>query len=727
MKKYLFLTLTSLSFLFAGGQNLNYQKELERMIKIPNTPEAEAFSKYGNVSVSMYSGTPNISIPMYTVTGRELNLPVSLTYDASGVKVTQLASQAGLGWNLNIGGRITRIVNGLVDDFISTSPISYTSVYSDNKIYVGGNATNKTLAQLIQENLNPPQVFDSLVNAVTYFKFLKDVSDNLLDTQPDYFSFSALGYSDRFVYDFENKNFKALDNPRTKINVYFDATNSYITNWVVTIENGTKFYFNQGEKTHTEGSDTNGDSIVNQDYFSSWLLTKVESPNAKDTFLFSYTDLGLSETQPLEEITSITNEMDDSSPQYNGVITRQSTTYHVSQVVLNSIKHNNYTVVDINLKNRYDFNLASAIDKVNIYKFKNSGILKSYEFKHSYFGITDTENPASQNPFNIRLKLDEVIIQSADNSKLSSYNFEYFSPENVPSRASLSRDYLGLNNGANNNVLYPAVTISGTSFTGANRLPNFSKANIGNLTKITYPTGGYTQFTYEANKSPYTAADISATIQEVTYGSLNVIGGIGDGTYCGACCIDQYGNPPKMNESLFNITEAGTYDISFSSTPGDEEAYLFLRSRVLNYPTALPYNQVIDQSSCAELVPIIWSNFTGVNGDKVFLEPGTYQITLAKGNNPNGNGAINLKVYREEATSSGTIGTGEVERAGIRIKSISDYSSEGILSSEKEYQYKTEINGTDSSGKILFDPIFYVFSDYQVYISSPQPGTSGID
>ena len=137
MKLFL-VALTLISVFSVNSQNLNYQKELERMVKVPNTPEAEAFTKYGNTSVSMYSGTPNISIPIYTISGRELDLPISLTYDASGIKVAQLATQAGLGWNLNVGGRVSRIINGLVDDYAYIAPgaSSYTSIYNNSNIYV---------------------------------------------------------------------------------------------------------------------------------------------------------------------------------------------------------------------------------------------------------------------------------------------------------------------------------------------------------------------------------------------------------------------------------------------------------------------------------------------------------------------------------------------------------------------------------------------------------------
>ncbi|MEZ4824833.1 MAG: hypothetical protein R3C61_00850 [Bacteroidia bacterium] len=73
----------------------------------------------------------------------------------------------------------------------------------------------------------------------------------------------------------------------------------------------------------------------------------------------------------------------------------------------------------------------------------------------------------------------------------------------MPSRNSKQQDHWGYFNGAvfndNINTLIPTITIGTQTFTGANRNPNFNFAKAGVITKITYPTGGHTQFEYELN------------------------------------------------------------------------------------------------------------------------------------------------------------------------------------------------------------------------------------
>lgn len=714
MKKIIFIFL--LTFCMIGySQNYNYKKELERMVTIPNTPEAAAFAKYGNTSVSMYSGTPNVSVPIYTIQGRELNLPISLSYDATGVKVDQMASNVGLNWNLNFGGRISRRVNGLVDGNKSIVGDSYSSLHNTNNIALEGVLTNKTLREWILDNLTPPSHFPTLNEGQQYFKFLKAVSDNKLDTQPDYFSFNALGINDHFVHNLDtilpiNNSFVALDNPRIRVTPTMSAgVNPYITGWTIITENGTTLYFNSAEETISTKDDAT--STVVQTYNSSWLLTQIDSPNKKDIYTFTYTDLGHSNTQPAILTTSVTNQLDDDYPQNTSSESVLNTTYTTSQIVLDKITHNGKEVVSVTLKSRNDFNLASAIDKIQILK-PNGVLLKEIIFNHSYFGV------ASQNPFDIRLKLDSITFQSYLNNTLNSYSFDYFSPADVPSRESLRRDYLGLFNDKNNAVLYPKVTVNGIFYSGADRSVDFNKAINGTLQKITHPTKGYTTFSYESNTSPTTLDDITTSIQDVTHGSLNIAGGIGNSGDCGICCIDQYGNAPKVGSFSFNIIEAGNYAIDYSKSNGDGEAYLFFRSRVQNFSPNLDYDEVIEQSSCNELVNMTWSNFGGNNGDFVYLIPGTYQILLVKGYVPSGSGNISLRVHREETTTSGIVGTGDIVRAGIRIKNIKDYDHTAVVTSEKEYQYSTALNGSDSSGEIVFKPSFYTTSNYQVYIAS---------
>ena len=64
------------------------------------TPNATGINLYGDIPVSLYTGTPEISIPLYDIKVQDFTLPISLNYHASGVKVDQRAGWTGLGWTL---------------------------------------------------------------------------------------------------------------------------------------------------------------------------------------------------------------------------------------------------------------------------------------------------------------------------------------------------------------------------------------------------------------------------------------------------------------------------------------------------------------------------------------------------------------------------------------------------------------------------------------------------
>src|ERR1700761_6632744 len=92
----------------AAGGNITFP--------IPASPDAAALGKFGSIPVGPYTGTANISIPLYTIKSGDLTLPVSLGYHSSGNKVEEMASSVGLGWSLNAGGVITRSIRGLADE-----------------------------------------------------------------------------------------------------------------------------------------------------------------------------------------------------------------------------------------------------------------------------------------------------------------------------------------------------------------------------------------------------------------------------------------------------------------------------------------------------------------------------------------------------------------------------------------------------------------------------------
>ncbi|MAO63612.1 MAG: hypothetical protein CL666_01295 [Balneola sp.] len=112
------------------------------LINIPTvqTPEASSLGIFGEIPVSTYTGVPEIQIPITELSAGNINLPVFLQYHSGGIKAYDVASWVGLGWALNAGGVITRSTRGCPDFqyYIPTSG-SFSYLYSG----VGGDLYNQ--------------------------------------------------------------------------------------------------------------------------------------------------------------------------------------------------------------------------------------------------------------------------------------------------------------------------------------------------------------------------------------------------------------------------------------------------------------------------------------------------------------------------------------------------------------------------------------------------------
>ena len=99
----------------------------------PVSPNSAEMIHQINVPVNLYNGVAGVSVPLYTVEANNgAQIPISLQYNAGGIRVDQVASTVGLGWLLSAGGSITRQIKGRPDiDYEFTSNIggSYTPYY----------------------------------------------------------------------------------------------------------------------------------------------------------------------------------------------------------------------------------------------------------------------------------------------------------------------------------------------------------------------------------------------------------------------------------------------------------------------------------------------------------------------------------------------------------------------------------------------------------------------
>jgi len=99
------------------GRNMeDWLYTMDPVISQPS-PNAMAGINNGQYNVAGYTGSFSYSIPLHTLNSYDIQLPISLNYHTTGNRVDDIASWVGLGWNLNAGGAISRVMIGTPDEF----------------------------------------------------------------------------------------------------------------------------------------------------------------------------------------------------------------------------------------------------------------------------------------------------------------------------------------------------------------------------------------------------------------------------------------------------------------------------------------------------------------------------------------------------------------------------------------------------------------------------------
>lgn len=74
------------------------------------TPDVATLGTFGEIPVSLYTGTPDISVPIYEVTAGDFSYPISFSYHLASVKPNLPPGNYGLGWSLSTEACISRTV-----------------------------------------------------------------------------------------------------------------------------------------------------------------------------------------------------------------------------------------------------------------------------------------------------------------------------------------------------------------------------------------------------------------------------------------------------------------------------------------------------------------------------------------------------------------------------------------------------------------------------------------
>ncbi len=509
---------------------------------IPPSPSIAALNRYSEVPVSYYNGIPNINIPIATLEGRELSVPINLSYHAGGHRVNEEATWVGLGWNLSAGGQITRTVRGLPDDykygFIHTPYI--VDKVRETCITYGGELYGKNCTELTNTLL----------------------LNNKLEYQPDDFRFSAPGISGRFMF---NQN--RIKDSYGEI-VQFESTNLVIqptfagngelSSWSITDANGTVYKFNIGnrfissqsaainngqESIPGESDGTYSENIIS--YTESWNLVSMISANG-DAIRFDYDSYTPNyENQYNYEISRGESSLIINPPQSSDIPYLKEDDSRYADIVDDGSESSPGSVDQDNIfgatsewhsrvKRSYTYlsKITSSKGYVNFVRDSerrldlaaNHGRLKRVEvygggiklsevsFLHDYFtsaipedlgryALTTSNVPYYQTVLSKRLSLQGLRFTGLINGETSGRHFNYkfdYNPLNLPHKWSNAQDHWGYYNGANTNVTL--IPFNTGQHPKANRAPNSAYTQACMLNSISYPEGGMTSFSFENNR-----------------------------------------------------------------------------------------------------------------------------------------------------------------------------------------------------------------------------------
>ena len=515
MKKILFLLLSCIS-IYGFAQALELP-QLSNVLPQVFSPDAAELGKYGRIPVNYFNGLPNITIPLTEVHAKNYTLPVYLSYHASGNKPDHHPGWVGQGWSLHAGGCINRIINGMKDETLeleTSTPGTLGLLFDPGYLYHASSIQEK--------DWNNKTVIDQYRRGFDYDRDLgaDDANNYYCDYEPDEFqiniddihaSFYFIGDGKIKIVSKSGDNFSVSYTMNRELSgvpikdFQYEGNNIILYNtfyeFIVTKDDGTKYYFG-GQEDAIEYSMIAYGVISGlldlKATANTWMLTKIEMPDGEEIY-FNYRRDGV----PIVVIDyehygyAIANNIVGSHLDKPGSTFGESVDFEfLLPSFLESVrcKYGRDSLV---------FNTSKSIQKKYDYtndEFrKRIGDITSKIKKMDYYPQLDEINTGREGiHFNYtsdpetRLKLNSVSVIS-NHGEEQRYEMNYDGTP-LPEYNSRKTDPWGYYNSAQKYSIYPLGTL-------------YQRRNIVNkkllqaemLTKIKYPTGGWTEFEYEPN------------------------------------------------------------------------------------------------------------------------------------------------------------------------------------------------------------------------------------
>ncbi|GHT74125.1 hypothetical protein AGMMS50262_06480 [Bacteroidia bacterium] len=493
------------------------------------SPNAANLGLYGQIPVSHFTGVPDISIPIHTIQMQEIQLPINLRYHVGSVKPESSPGWTGLGWSLEAGGSITRIINGYRDEM---------SNYDYARENGGIRYTKNIGYYYYAGELGPASNWAENSFLVKYAAIASRIDTVKIDLEPDEFIFNCAGMSGSFYYyqpDSRTQQYKVKAKQPLDLDISGEIKNkdhlelltvfnnekivndfsfndrklllqTYFSKFTITDQNGIIYEF--GGNTNNIDFVTTSVPGVSNNYKTittavTWYLSSITTPNG-DRITFEYKKEGdyCINTVFRNRNCAMSTYVNESNNAYctgaenEDHLTLQHSSY-LSKITASSGESIEFITspsdeleydynTTANFGNQVDNNILSDQARRYLrkdygnYKLRLDQIVISYgseNRKNFYFTYADNTDR--------RLRLNKL------STDLDTYQFKYNS-RYLPDYNSKQTDHWGFYNGKS----YESISFSNMI---TRRTPDTTKMKAETLEEIIYPTGGSTLFEYEAH------------------------------------------------------------------------------------------------------------------------------------------------------------------------------------------------------------------------------------
>ncbi len=495
---------------------------------IPPAPDAAALTPAANTGAAMYTGQPEVVIPLWELTGSRVSVAVTLTYRSSGMQVDALEGWTGMGWTLHAGGVITRTVRGQPDD-LPTGYLSTGTAY----------LTPQEKATEPFFHWQPPG------NKEEAYLLLHAAAQGRVDLEPDIFRYAFPGHYGTFFLGAGGEVFLMTPDDLL-IECRRDAAGE-ITGWRITDELGIVYLFGGGEEACDRTRTVTPGGAPGESWHSAWHLVRIEDPHAADMFTFTYQGRTIERRYPVTLMRQGCDDPDrDESYRYSSQLIEEK---HLHEIVHDRGGGQVRVSFLTEEKGSYPGGSILALREIVVHHPADEALSRHFRFRYSFFPTTGCGAAATYLPPCRRLRLDALQVTAGSNSQ-PPYLF-FYDEQPVPPRGSFAKDLWGYYNGRRNASPVPALTVINThdagaldpqpgydgavnmrwfmrarlnlsyaaerawQLPGADRRPDTVKVMAGMLKKIIYPTGGLTLLEYEPNKVGYVMVPAGERRREV--------------------------------------------------------------------------------------------------------------------------------------------------------------------------------------------------------------------